>query len=132
MLGDKYEFYEVSMENKELRTNELSNAYAFLCDFNSCSKYQEKLSIVLHTLDFALTQLDSLRENYKFLTDKYCELLGKNTPKKPIIWENKYYFSPVPNDDWGYECPYCGNQEIDYPEHHCTCGQALNWNDINI
>ena len=56
--------------------------------------------------------------------------LEKQIPKTPIIWENKYYYSPTPNDDWGYECPCCGNQEIDYPEHHCTCGQALDWSDV--
>lgn len=39
----------------------------------------------------------------------------KQIPKTPLIWENKHYFSPTPNDDWGYECPCCGNQEIDYP-----------------
>ena len=60
------------------------------------------------------------------------EALEKQVPKTPIIWENKCYYSPTPNDDWGYECPCCGNQEIDYPEHHCTCGQALDWDDINI
>lgn len=64
--------------------------------------------------------------------DMAVEALEKQIPKIPIIWENKYYYSPTPNDDWGYECPCCGNQEIDYPEHHCTCGQALDWDDINI
>lgn len=53
--------------------------------------------------------------------------LEKQIPKKPNIWESTYYLSPSPNDDWGYECPCCGNQDIDYPEHHCTCGQALDW-----
>ena len=57
------------------------------------------------------------------------EALEKQVPKTPIIWENKYYYSPTPNDDWGYECPCCGNQEIDYPEHHCTCGQAIDWSE---
>ena len=57
--------------------------------------------------------------------------LDKQIPKKPIIWEERYYYSPVPNDDWGYECPCCGNREIDYPEHHCTCGQALDWEDFD-
>lgn len=55
------------------------------------------------------------------------EALEKQILKKPLIWENKYYDSPVPNDDWGYECPCCGNRDIDYPEHHCICGQALDW-----
>jgi hypothetical protein len=116
---------------KELRTNELSKAYGFLYDFDSNSEYQQNLKIVLDTLDFALTRLDSTRENYDHLVNRYCELLGKNTPKQPIIWENKYYYSPTPNDDWGYECPCCGSQEIDYPDHHCTCGQALDWDNIN-
>ena len=65
------------MEIKELRTTELSNAYAFLCDFSNHSQYQEKLKIVLDTLDFALVRLDSTRENYNYLVDKYCELLEK-------------------------------------------------------
>ena len=64
--------------------------------------------------------------------DMAIEALEKQIPKRPLIYEERWYFSPTPNDDWGYECPCCGNQEIDYPEHHCTCGQALDWDDINI
>ena len=64
--------------------------------------------------------------------DMAVKALEKQIPNTPIIWENKSYYSPTTNDDWGYECPCCGNQEIDYPEHHCTCGQALDWDDINI
>lgn len=56
--------------------------------------------------------------------------LKKQVPIVPFIWENKYYYSPIPNDDWGYECPCCGNREIDYPEHHCECGQALDWDKL--
>ena len=55
--------------------------------------------------------------------------LEKQIPKKPIIWEHRTIESPIPNDDWGYECPCCGNCDIDYPEHHCECGQALDWSD---
>ena len=57
------------------------------------------------------------------------EALGKQIPKEPVIWEDKYYYSPVPNDDWGYECPFCGNRDIDYPDHYCICGQALDWSE---
>ena len=63
--------------------------------------------------------------------DMAVKALEKQIPKTPFIWEDKYYYSPTPNDDWGYECPCCGNRDIDYPEHHCICGQALDWNDIN-
>lgn len=69
---------------------------------------------------------------YKKAKELAIEACEKQIPKAPLIWENKYYYSPTPNDDWGYECPCCGNQEIDYPEHHCVCGQALNWSNINI
>ena len=55
--------------------------------------------------------------------------LEKQIPKKPIIWEHRTIESPISNDDWGYECPCCGNCDIDYPEHHCECGQALDWSD---
>ena len=55
--------------------------------------------------------------------------LEKQIPKKPIFWEYRTIESPIPNDDWGYECPCCGNRDIDYPEHHCECGQAIDWSD---
>ena len=58
------------------------------------------------------------------------EALEKQIPKEPIIWEYKTPESPIPNDAWGYECPCCGNQDIDYPEHHCPCGQTLDWSDL--
>lgn len=70
--------------------------------------------------------------NYRLARQLAIEALEKQISKTPVIWENKYYLSPTPNDDWGYECPCCGNQEIDYPEHHCICGQALNWDDIDM
>lgn len=58
--------------------------------------------------------------------------LEKQIPKKPLIWQGiKTPESPIPFDDWGYECPCCGNQEIDYPDHHCECGQALDWREEN-
>ena len=69
-------------------------------------------------------QMDKVEEEAITMAVK---ALKKQIPKNPLIWENKYYDSPVPNDDWGYECPCCGNRDIDYPEHHCPCGQALDW-----
>lgn len=58
------------------------------------------------------------------------DALEKQIPKKPIIWENMCYSYFMIDDDWGYECPCCKNREIDYPEHHCICGQALDWSEI--
>ena len=70
-------------------------------------------------------------EQYRALgtVEELKEAREKQVAKKPIIWENKSYEAPVPNDDWGYECPCCGNRDIDYPEHHCECGQALDWSE---
>lgn len=53
----------------------------------------------------------------------------KEIPKKPIFWRHQYFDSRF-EDDWGYECPCCGNRDIDYPEHHCICGQALDWSEM--
>ena len=77
--------------------------------------------------------LNALEEIQQYRTlgtvEELKEAREKQVAKKPIIWENKSYEAPVPNDDWGYECPCCGNRDIDYPEHHCECGQALDWSE---
>jgi len=69
--------------------------------------------------------------NLREAIDLGISALKKQIPKKPMIWENHSYYEPSPNDDWGYECPCCGNKDIDYPDHHCECGQALDWSEDN-
>ena len=56
--------------------------------------------------------------------------LKKQIPREPIVWKRQYWYAPEIDDDWGYQCPCCGNRDIDYPEHHCICGQALDWSEI--
>lgn len=56
--------------------------------------------------------------------------LKKQIPRTPIVWRHQYWYAPEIDDDWGYQCPCCGNRDIDYPEHHCICGQALDWSEI--
>lgn len=86
---------------------------------NSDYHYDESLGYQLTSDDFEWLK-------------KAKEALGKQIPKKPLIWRGiKTPESPIPFDDWGYECPCCGNQEIDYPDHHCECGQALDWSEDN-
>lgn len=85
---------------------------------------REAIMIIQAIPEKIWNQMDKVEEQAISMA---IEALEKQIPKKPLIWENKYYDSPVPNDDWGYECPCCGNRDIDYPEHHCTCGQALDW-----
>lgn len=50
-----------------------------------------------------------------------CKALEKQIPKKP----------GVDNDNGIYEtehCPNC-NRQLFPNEHHCRCGQALDWSD---
>lgn len=75
------------IDGKELRTHALSDAYEFLCDFDSNLRYQENLMLILDTLDFALTQLDSARESRDIWCNKYCELIGQNGTKKASEFE---------------------------------------------
>lgn len=49
--------------------------------------------------------------------------LEKQIPKKPIKVDSGVY-----DYDFDYECPNCrGN--IDEDEHHCKCGQTLDWSE---
>lgn len=47
--------------------------------------------------------------------------LEKQIPKKPIK-----VGSGVHDYDYDYECPMC-RENIDEDEHHCKCGQKLDW-----
>ena len=72
------------------------------------------------------TEDDSVGEIKKEVCDIAIEALEKQIPKKPIIWDERTHYAP---DEWGYECPCCGNRDIDYSEHHCECGQAIDWSE---
>lgn len=59
-----------------------------------------------------------------------CKALDKQIPKKPHI----LHYAPCAPDweeDWDYACPSCGSEEIYYHDHHCACGQAIDWSDDN-
>ena len=97
---------------------------------------QEALKELQNNLQVAIQDQDGLNPEYeRQQIDSLqiaLEALEKQIPKKPLIWRGiKTPESPIPFDDWGYECPCCGNQEIDYPDHHCECGQALDWREDN-
>lgn len=85
---------------------------------------REAIMIIQAIPEKIWNQMDKVEEQAISMAVKELE---KQISKKPLVWEDKYYDSPIPNDNWGYECPCCGNKDIDYPDHHCTCGQALDW-----
>lgn len=84
----------------------------------------------------ALKKVYDQRLNWGFIdrftvdeNEVVADALEKQIPKKPELWHNQPCPPEWADDDWGYRCPACGNEEIDYPEHHCVCGQAIDWSD---
>lgn len=57
--------------------------------------------------------------------------LEKQIPKKPIK-KNPICYEKTKDDTefiaYDYFCPDC-NKQIKATEHHCKCGQALDWGD---
>lgn len=59
------------------------------------------------------------------------EALEKQTPKKPIKKNPICYEKTKDGTEfiaYDYFCPDC-NKQIKATEHHCKCGQALDWGD---
>lgn len=54
---------------------------------------------------------------------EFMGLKDKQIPKNPIKVDSGVY-----DYDFDYECPSCG-ENIDEYEHHCKCGQILNWSE---
>lgn len=60
-----------------------------------------------------------------------CEALEKQIPKKPIKKNPICYEKTKDGTEfiaYDYFCPDC-NKQIKATEHHCKCGQALDWSD---
>mgnify|MGYP003300448400 CR=1 FL=1 len=82
------------------------------------------------TSEKAIHILKTMREAQ--LNDKYSEALEaaiealeKQIPKRPDESYNGYSNGyPV----WEFYCPNCG-EEIDDTDHHCVCGQEIEWVD---
>lgn len=72
---------------------------------------------------------DCSRKECKIAMDVTIKALEKQIPKKPIFWHSTPCGPDWADDAWGYRCPCCGNEGIDYPDHHCVCGQAIDWSD---
>lgn len=57
--------------------------------------------------------------------------LEKQIPKKPIKKNPICYAKTKDGQEYfafDYFCPNC-NEKIKLSEHHCECGQALDWSD---
>lgn len=77
------------------------------------------------------TSCEWLKEDVKGTITAYTmaiEALEKQISKKPV-WQNEdagYYFDT--GEGWVCICPTCG-EYIDEYEHHCKCGQRIDWSD---
>ena len=73
-----------------------------------------------------------------FIGTKYAEAfpvaisaLEKQIPKKPINKNPICYAKTKDGQEYfafDYFCPNC-SEKIKLSEHHCKCGQALDWSD---
>lgn len=65
-------------------------------------------------LDICATDIHTVRE-----------ALEKQIPKKPEeYWDGYADGYPVIE----YQCPCCG-RDIDDTDHHCVCGQTIDWSE---
>lgn len=83
-------------------------------------KYIPRIKKYYGTIDFT-------RDSYTASQWFECvtEALEKQIPKKPDESYDGYADGfPV----WDYSCPCCG-REIDDTDHHCICGQTIDWSE---
>lgn len=94
--------------------------------------YEEALKELKHEIDmlpkeppsdFVVNENVWFKEHEKIIDahNKAIESLEKQIPKKP----------KMDNDNGMYEievCPYCMRKLFPY-EHHCKCGQAIDWSE---
>ena len=80
-----------------------------------------------------ITDNEAYSDYFQEVCRTAIEALEKQIAKKPKMWSENSEWSLIPFElpfgDWGYECPCCGSRDIDYPDHHCKCGQILNWSE---
>ena len=70
--------------------------------------------------DYVYDDLDKMDKLFE-LNKIVSKALKKQIPKKPSQDSIGLYYFPT--------CPNC-HQELDSYDHHCECGQALDWEGI--
>ena len=86
--------------------------------------------------------IEVLKEEYKYeQLESYVnealeiaiEAMEKQIPKKPIKKNPVCYDKRKDGNElyaYDYHCPYC-DRKVNKGEHHCRCGQALDWEEDN-
>ena len=78
------------------------------------------------------TDIEEDVKNYREALQMGADALALQEPKKPIYEHLDGLSLPVP-----YRCPTCGEKIATYDgfarctikEHHCKCGQKIDWSD---
>ena len=74
----------------------------------------------------AVKALSEIQQYRAIGTVEECrEAMERQRAKKPIKVDSGVY-----DYDFDYECPNC-KENIDEDEHHCKCGQAIDWGDTD-
>ena len=78
----------------------------------SCKKHEKNALENAHIVD-----------DYREIgtVEEFKALKEKNVAKKAIAVDSGVYDYP-----YDYECPNC-RENVDELDHHCNCGQALDW-----
>ena len=89
---------------------------------------QEAIQEAINDLKVILSEITECEESICYITDIDAEplrlaikALEKQIPKKPSQDSIGLYYFPI--------CPNC-HKELESYDHHCECGQALDWEGI--
>lgn len=104
MIGEDYTKFSINMTLEEA-LEELSDAFQAEMAHSDLLHYREEVERRLEALAIG------------------TDAIAKQIPKKPIIITDICEELP-----FVLLCPNC-NAELEAYEHHCTCGQALDWSD---
>ena len=77
----------------------------------------------IKTIEIAIAEVEwNYPMDYTVAFEAAVDALEKQIPKKPSQNAIGLYYFPI--------CPNCHKELEDY-DHHCQCGQALDWSDFN-
>lgn len=118
--------YEIGTIIVALKTNEVKHM-----DVKEAKIALEAMSYCLNAYDIECTEYDNCKDCKGYTTEKQetdalniaIEAIEKQIPKKPTESYDGYA-DGYPVID--YSCPNCG-RELDDTDHHCICGQTIDW-----
>lgn len=92
--------------------------------------YEEALDWLMNKISIDVQNSRNVPKDIECL--EMCKkALEKQIPKKPKEhYELRYGIQCGCYPVMEYLCPCCG-RDVDYTEHHCVCGQTIDWSDVD-